>query len=159
MQDDRAQAEDGGTRIWGCSACATPTDRRNARTANLWGVFWLPVFAASVWLLKHYGEHSLAVCVGALLLGGLGMVPFVRAQLRFLREADELTRTLHFQAMGVAFGVGILAAVFGGFLGKILELATGSPVAAEKFHSLNPLLAMIVAFMVAIAVLMRRYSR
>jgi hypothetical protein len=159
MQDERAQLEDRGTRIWGCSACATPTDRRNARIANLWGLFWLPVFFLSVWVLKHYGEHSLVVCLGALLVGGLGMVPFVRAQLRFLREADELTRAIQLQAMGVAFGVGILAAVFERFLAKALELLGGSAAAVREFHALNPLLAMVVAFVVAMVVLMRRYSR
>jgi hypothetical protein len=77
---------------WGCSDQATATDKRNLRVMNTWLFVWAVVYLASMKVMKTYGHASLPISAAA--MGALAVVPAVRAYLRFLRQADELTRTI-----------------------------------------------------------------
>lgn len=144
---------------WGCSAQATAVDRRNSRRVAQWGAVWMIAFLGSLKVMEAYGDESLAISAGSFAVCVLASVPFLLAQLRFLREADELTRIIHLKAMAAGFGAATFAAIFDPFYARVVELALGSSKLVEEFGSLNPLMILMVAYTISLVVLMRRYSR
>lgn len=75
---------------WGCSASATPSDRRNARQVSLWAAGWMAILLPALLVMKVYGQASLLIPSAALLASALAVLPLLRAQLRFLRKATAI---------------------------------------------------------------------
>ncbi|MEX2299985.1 MAG: hypothetical protein WD733_03550 [Bryobacterales bacterium] len=141
-----------------CGFHGTPTDRRNARMLNFYTLIWVLVFLLSLKVMETYGDENLAVATAALAAAALAWIPVVWAYLRYLREADELLRMIHVQAMAVAFGVGFCLVLLDRFLVRIASLMPESPSAVKLLSVANPLL-MAFAFSITIFVLQRRYAR
>jgi drug/metabolite transporter (DMT)-like permease len=108
--------------------------------------------------METYGDENLTVATAALAAAALAWIPVVWAYLRYLREADELMRMIHVQAMAVAFSVGFCFVLLDAFLVRIASLMPESPMAVKLLSVANPLL-MAFAFSFTIFVLQRRYSR
>jgi hypothetical protein len=83
-----------------CANGLRKKDVRNARVTNIWCVGWALTFIAATYFVKRleppFGLAALAVAV-QLAVG----IFTVRSYQRFLREADELTRKIHLEALGV----------------------------------------------------------
>ncbi len=84
----------------------TAADRKNLWRVQIWALLWAVVFTGSSLLLKRWPELVPGLAVGAALVAlstVLGVV-MVLAFVRFLREADELVRRIHLEALAVSFG-------------------------------------------------------
>ena len=88
----------------------TATDRKNLWRFQAWGVVWAVAFAATGLLLKHWPQLVPGLPLRLVLIAlttALG-VAMVLAFIRFLREADELVRKIHLEALAVAFGATVV---------------------------------------------------
>lgn len=137
----------GSVWTWLCGD-TTPRDRRNLRRLAWLAAAWAVSFVGGTQLL----EHGLAP--PAPLSWGLALLPTVLALfallafVRYLREADELQRTLHLQALALGFGGGWLAVA--GY--RLFELL-GAPLLDRG----DVLLVMAVLYSVSVLLLRRRY--
>ncbi len=141
-----------------CGFDGTPNDRRNMRIVNLSCIVWVVVFLVSLKLMETYGDDSLAISSAALVAAALAWVPVVWAYLRYLRQADELMRMVHVQAMAVAFSVGFCLVMLHRFLDRVASLMPQPTVAAKLVDTASPVL-MAASFAITVLVLQRRYSR
>jgi hypothetical protein len=113
--------------FWMRCAGSTPRDRANLRRVLWTYLGWAVLFAGGSQLLKRHivpdGPPSWAIAA----LPILAAVLVIRAYARFLREADELHRAIHLEAMALGFG--------GGFLGvscyRVLERVGAPPAGIE----------------------------
>lgn len=144
-------------RLCGCGD-DTAADRRNGRAITIWALVWTAVFLSSLAAMESFGDESLAFSTAALAATALATIPLIRAYVRFVREADELTRMIQLQAMAVAFGAGFVAAVLQRFLERIVSLIP-ELAAFDPMDFFNPLMVMIVAYSLSVLVLQLRYSR
>jgi len=88
----------------------TAADRKNLWRVQLWGGLWAIVFTGSSLLLKRWPElvPGLALRAGLVALTTALGVVMVLAFVRFLREADELVRRIHLEALAVSFGATVV---------------------------------------------------
>ena len=140
---------------WACSGAATPTDRRNGRIMNTWLAVWMAVYVASTWLMESRGEESLAISTGGLAATALFAIPAYRAFLRFIREADEMTRMIQIKAMAVGFGAGVLVGILENFLERVVALSS----IPDMLDFFNPMIVMILTYTFATLILQRSYAR
>ncbi len=145
-------------RLYGCAGDGTPADRRNGRAITMWSLVWAAVWLLALATMEWYGDQSLVVSTAALSATALATIPLIRAYVRFLREADELTRMIHLQAMAVGFGAAFVIAVLQRFLEKVVNLIP-ELARLDPMEFLNPLMVLIVAYTLSVLVLQRRYSR
>ena len=145
-------------RLCGCADDVTAADRRNGRAITIWSLLWVVIWLSALATMESFGDQSLAVSAAALAATALATIPLIRAYVRFLREADELTRMIQLQAMAVAFGAAFVIAVLQRFLERVVSLIPElAPLDPMDF--LNPLMVMIVAYSLSVLVLQKRYSR
>jgi len=136
--------------FWNSCCTMTPRDRRNERLATGWMLAWMASWLA-VNLAISYGVLARGVpgTVAALLPLGLG-VRMIQAYRHFLREADELLRKIHLEALAVSFGAGLV----GGLMNQLLA-RTGAMAGVDTIA----LVALMTAsYSLAVLVLMRRFS-
>ena len=88
----------------------TATDRKNLWRFQAWGVVWAVAFAATGLLLKHWPQlvSGLPLRVALIALTTALGVAMVLAFMRFLRDADELVRKIHLEALAVSFGATVV---------------------------------------------------
>jgi hypothetical protein len=122
---------------FGCSALLREQDARNMRVFNYWTfamAFWFA--GATILLGKGFIDPQPAAWIFP--AGGLLVAVFtVRSYVRFLREADELLRKVHLEAL--SFGIG--AAVIFMPVYRLCER-----LGAPKLDSLDALLVIILAW-------------
>ncbi len=156
---------DSGTREqsrWWQPFCgtATPTDARNNRRILVSSLVWVVAFLASLMAMERLGDTSLAVSSAAMVVAVAAWIPVVRSFLRFIRETDELTRSIQTQAMAVAFGAGLLAALLGRFIERIATFLPdpliGPLELTDVFH---PAMVMCLTYALVALTLHRSYSR
>lgn len=140
---------------WGCSDQAKPGDLRNALLWNFWLAVWMAVFVLSAWLLRRFGGDNPWLAATALGTTALAAIPAIRATLRFLREADELTRLIQIQAMAIAFGGGVIAFTLERFVQQLIELAALPEIMLDLT---SPLMVMCLTYAVTVLLLQRRYA-
>ncbi|HEX7833240.1 MAG TPA: hypothetical protein VF787_26525 [Thermoanaerobaculia bacterium] len=90
------------------SALFTPRDSHNYRTFSVWMIGAMLSFVAATILIDGKwippaGGWALTILSIVLMLGAM------RAYIHFLRNADELLRKIHLNALALAFGVGTVA--------------------------------------------------
>lgn len=126
----------------------TERDTRNLRIFNYWFFSAMFVFAVATLLLDgRFVTGSLAWLLPAVVaILGAGSV---RAYFNFLRQADELLRKIHLDALALAFGV---TAVFM-IVWRLCERA-GAP----KLDFDDPLLVMMITWGIGQWIGMRRYA-
>jgi len=144
---------------WGCSDQASARDLRNSMVSNVWLAASMAIFLVSLFVMKRFGVNSLALTSGALVVTALGMIPFVRAYVYFLREADELTRLIHLQAMAIGFGVGFGMWILDQFILQVATFFPLPPLPLKLKDIVNPFMAMIAAYAISVVKIGRRYSR
>jgi hypothetical protein len=127
------------------------------RLVNICSLAWVLVFLGSLKLMETYGDESLTVSAVALAAAALAWVPVVWAYLRYLREADELIRMIHVQAMAVAFCAGFCVVLLDRFLARVVILGQ-SPLAAKLLEVASPMV-MVFTFTATLVILQWRYSR
>jgi len=128
---------------------ASEQDRRSQNRIVSWSVLWVGVFVLADTVIERGSiEGDVAVTVAAIAVSVLG-VGWIRSYVRFLRDADELARKVHLDAMAVGLGAGFVTG-FG-----LLLLDQGGVVSAGP-HLL--LAAMVLAYAVAVVVGWRRFS-
>ena len=86
----------------------TARDVRNSQTFGAWMLGSMAVFIAATLLIDGkyippIGGWALTLATLVLMLGA------VRSYIVFLREADELLRKVHLEALAFAFGAGMVA--------------------------------------------------
>jgi hypothetical protein len=127
----------------------TREDLQNLRRFNGWLFLWAVVFLAATFLLRRSAAElgSLAWLVAA--VPTIAFLLALRAYVRFLNRADELTRKIHLEALAMGFAVGVLF----GFCYRLLERA-GAP----HLDISDVLLPMVVAWSFGIVWGHRRYA-
>jgi hypothetical protein len=122
---------------FGCSALLREQDTRNMRVFNYW-TFAMAIWfaAATILLAKDLVAPQPAAWIFP--IAGLIISIFtVRAYVHFLRNADELLRTIHLE--GLAFGVG--AAVIFMPVYRLCER-----LGAPKLDSVDALIVIVLAW-------------
>lgn len=128
----------------------TARDRRNELRILGWMLLWIGSWLGVTlaikegWLAAGWPSTT-ATLVTAVL--GLRMIGAYR---RFLREADELRRKIEFDALALAFGVGLV----GAFTYWLLEVAG----AVAEVDILDLVLLMIVTYSAGVVLGQRRYA-
>lgn len=88
----------------------TERDARNERRANIHAMIWTAsLIVCGVAIKAHLVESPLAGLVAA-----VPLVPgflFVRAYLKYLREADEFLRKIQMEALAIGFGAGLVCGI------------------------------------------------
>lgn len=133
---------------YGCSSLYTPRDLRNYTHFTGWMTAGMLVFAAATILIDGKWIPDSAgwvLTVAAIVL----MVITVRAYVQFLRNADELLRKVHLEALALAFGAGAVA-----MMGYRLCERLGAP----KLDINDPFLVMMVVWVGGQYLGARRYA-
>lgn len=136
--------------LWGPTDTLTGRDR-----ANLWRLL---LFVA-LWCLSWLGATSLfssgtvatsgAIAYVVALVPNVVGVGMILVYLRFLREADEVQKKIHLEALGWGFGSGALFMI--GY--RLLER-----VGAPQLDICYPLAVMMIAWAISQLVATRKYS-
>jgi hypothetical protein len=125
----------------------TARDRRNGWRYTAWTFLWLFSLATVKFVLERTGlEGPLAWAVTAVPII-LSLVA-LRAYLRFLREADELTRRVQLEAVAFGFAVGLIVH-FAWF--------PLSQLGAPALDRSGLMTGMVVAYLAGMGVAARRY--
>ncbi len=134
--------------IWGTCVDMPERDVRNLRRFTGWALVWAIAFVVATWLLTSgaIASGALSFLVAAIPTC-LGLV-VVWAYVRYLREADELQRKIHLEALALGFGAG---AVF--MMGYRLFERAGAPALDMN----DALVVMLVVWSVWQGVAARRY--
>jgi len=134
---------------WGACGDLTERDTRNMRRFSLLCLAWAILFAAATIALASgrlpAGPLSVAVAVIPTLLA----LAVIWAYIVFLREADELQRKVHLEALAAGFGTGMVFMM--GY--RLLER-----IGAPKLDMNDPLLVMVMVWALWQAVAARRYA-
>ena len=133
---------------WGCGAELSPGDVANQRRLMVLMVVWIATLAPISMALKRW-EESLGPAAYALALAPtLFFLGVAWAYVRFVREADELTRKIHLEGMAVGFGVAVVY-----LLGYPVFETVGAPEGDLSYA----LLPMVTGYITGIYRAQRRY--
>ena len=131
------------------STLHTPRDARHLGTFSRWVLSFAAVLAAGTILLGGGYLQPQPVWwifpVAALLLG----IGTVRAYVVFLREADELLRKIHLEALAFAFGAAMISM-------PVYRLC--ERLGAPKLDVVDPMFVMLLAWFAGQWMGVRRYS-
>lgn len=95
-------------RIRQCDAGLTPRDRRNQWRFVVILLSWALSFVIAIYLLRNDWVTSLTAGTAlALIPIALGLLALL-TYLKFLREADEMTRRIQLEALAIGFGAGAI---------------------------------------------------
>jgi hypothetical protein len=134
---------------WGACGDLPERDLRNLRRFTLWSLAWAISFVAATFLLAEElvpaGPIQVAVAVMPTILG-LGAI---WSYVVFLRQADELQRKVHLEALAAGFGTGMIFMM--GY--RLLER-----IGAPELDMNDPLLVMLLVWAVWQMVAARRYA-
>ena len=133
----------------GWDALYTPRDGRNYMRFTWWMVGSLIVFMATTVLLATEMLRPGILAWGLSLAAVVLMSIAVWAYVHFLRNADELLRKVHVEALAFAFGVGAVT-----MTGYRLAERLGAPTLDIN----DPLLVMMVTWLGGQWIGMRRYA-
>ena len=90
-----------------CAPLFTPRDQHNYRVFTGWMFGAVATFAAATILID--GEHISAAAGWAITAATAALMAItMRSYIFFLRQADELLRKVHLDALAFAFGAGIV---------------------------------------------------
>lgn len=133
---------------WGCSAELGPGDLTNYRRFLLLALAWVASLFLTVTGLDAWGEALGPVRYGVALVPTVVFLAVIGAFVRFLREADELTRKIQVQGMAVGFGAALVCLL--GY--PVLEKVGAPPLDLDLV-----ILPMMLAYVVAVYRQQRRY--
>ena len=90
-----------------CAALFTPRDEHNYRVFSAWLVAAMFTFAAATILIDG---RMITIALGWTLTAATAVLLVVTTQryILFLRQADELLRKVHLEALALAFGAGFV---------------------------------------------------
>ena len=91
-----------------CSSLFTPRDGQNYRVFMWWMTGAMVSFVAATFLIDGNFIPS-AVGWALTVISVALMVVSMRSYISFLRQADELLRKVHLEALAFAFGAGVVA--------------------------------------------------
>ena len=100
----------------------TPAEQRNIRSIWIWCVLWAAGFIVSSGLVESLQLHGPI----AWLLGIIPLalsIPAIRANIRFVREADEFMRKVQLEGIAIGFTAGSIFCI--GYY--MLESTAGAP--------------------------------
>lgn len=141
----------------GCANEMTARDVRNARRMNLSILAFMLSAVAAKFAMSRY-PLGVPLTALAMLAPAVVGVLYYRAVGTFLREADELTRSIHVQAMAVAAGAALGTWVFEA-LWEEAAVLIGDPEWAGLLAELaNPIMGLALGYAIALFRLQRRYS-
>jgi drug/metabolite transporter (DMT)-like permease len=128
----------------------TPRDQRNQQWVLVWLFVWSVSWVAASIAIKSgrvtEGPLAVTVAVAPTLLG----LAMILAFWKFLRQADELQRKIHLDALALGFGAGLVGSV----AYRLLEHA-GTVADAD---SADIAALMLVAYAVGVLVGRKRYA-
>ena len=94
-------------RLFGCEL--SPNDTRNLQRFNAWCLAWALAFVAATLAFARGGVAPFSPAAWLLVaVPTAAAVQVLRAYHHFLREADELQRKIHLEALALGFGVGVV---------------------------------------------------
>lgn len=131
-----------------CAALFTPRDLQNYRAFTGWMVGAMLAFAGATILID--GNFISAAAGWVLTVGTTVLMLFtMRSYIIFLRQADELLRKIHLEALAFAFGAGIIV-----MMGYRLCERLGAP----KLDINDAALVMMLTWIAGQVIGSRRYS-
>jgi hypothetical protein len=134
---------------WGCSAELGPRDWANYGRFLRLMLGWAVLLVVTSIGLKVYGHALGPAAYGLALLPTAVFLLGARAYVRFLREADELTRKIHVEAMAVGFAAGLTCML--GY--PVLEMAGAPALDVSDMASLPT----VAGYVIGILRAQRRY--
>lgn len=93
-------------RLFGCEL--SPNDVRNMRRVGGWSLVWATSFVLATFAFTRDVAPFSAAAWLLVAVPTLAAAQTFRVYHRFLREADELQRAIHFEALALGFGAGVL---------------------------------------------------
>lgn len=115
----------------------------------MWSLIWVGAFLAGDFLIDGGSVQDSTVIVAITVLAGMLGVGWVRAYVRFIRQADELMRKIQLDAMAVALGAGFVV----GF--SLIMLGDAGLIEARISHVL---VCMAAVYMLAVIIGLRRFG-
>lgn len=128
---------------------ANVSDHRSQRNVVVWSLIWVGAFLAGDFLIDGGSVQDSTVIVAITVLAGMLGVGWVRAYVRFIRQADELMRKIQLDAMAVALGAGFVV----GF--SLIMLGDAGLIEARISHVL---VCMAAVYMLAVIIGLRRFG-
>jgi hypothetical protein len=147
MSDDRSEERSLWQRLLAWDRGLTPRDRSNQRRFVLALLAWAISFAAVPVLQNEWVPRGAAATAVALVPVAVGFLALA-TYLRFLRDADEMTRRMQLEGLAIGFGAGAIFTM--GY--PVLEMA-GWPV----FPDSTPAAVLMLGWGVGQLVALRRY--
>jgi len=133
---------------FGTCSDVTPLDARNQQRFVAWCLAWALAFVASTLLLDGGWLAAGAVTWGVAIAPTFLGFGVVWSYVVFVRQADELLRRIHLEALAWGFGTGALF-----MLGYRLLERAGAP----ELDMNDPLLVMVLVWALAQVLVARRY--
>ncbi len=125
--------DDPGTRMplrdWLGGHAGTTHDRANGRGMMAWSAAWAVAYVTATWQLGVSDLGPPGAWVMVALPVGLGIAVLV-AYRRFLRDADEFTRTTQLEGAALGLGLGVVVLLSWGLLEPLGVAALSTPGAA-----------------------------
>lgn len=131
-----------------CAALFTPRDAHNYRVFSGWMIGAMVAFAAATLLIDGEFISAPAGWVMAVATGVL-LVITMRSYVTFLRQADELLRKVHLEALAFSFGAGMVI---------MMVYRLCERLGAPKLDFNDPALVMILTWMAGQWIFSRRYE-
>jgi drug/metabolite transporter (DMT)-like permease len=128
----------------------TPRDRRNQQTMLIWLFIWMLAWVAANITIKEDMATSGVPAVAAVALPALLGVVVIFAYWKFIREADELQRKIHLDALALGFGIGVVGALTMHLLAR-LEV-----ISAQDISTIGAV--MMVAYSIGVLLGTRRFA-
>lgn len=125
---------------------------RNQRLVLLWSLVWMSSFVGVTLALKSGWLASGAPGIVAAVVSSCLGLGTALAYRRFLKEADEVQRTIELEALALGFGVGLI----GGFAYWLLERSGAVPT--SKSDLLYVLAATCFTYSAGVLLGRRRYA-
>lgn len=151
-EDNRSGGSGEGRRPWwaiGCSPTMARGDRRNLRRFNALLFLWLVTFAGTLAVLRLQPDGLGAWRFVVAATPALFLLVALLAYIKFIREADELTRKIQLESLAFGFGAG-----FWVMFGYSMLVKAGAP----PLDTTDASMAMVFAYMVSVAMAQKRYA-
>lgn len=133
---------------WGCVLGTTQADRRNNLRFTVLSLAWAVVYVGVAMTQRFLAPPAPWSWIVAF-LPAIPAILAVAAYLKFLREADEMVRTIQLQGLAYGFATGVLVRV-----GMQLPMELNRALARTDFV----LTAMMLGWAAGVVIATRRYK-
>ena len=129
---------------------SSEADQKNQRRIVLVSLAWIVPFLFADFAIENGWIESDGLAIATTVVVTILGVAVIATYRRFLQQADELMRKIQLDALGLAFGVGVVV-VF------MMSLLSSAAILTD-FAPLDLVMVMIITYVASIVIGVRRYS-